>query len=372
MIAIHSRQALHILTEALRPMAGGEAGVAHRREVDDWPPILALANAHFISAALYPSLAAAQDWNSLPEDLRDYLALLHEQNGLRNSHLRQQAEEVIAAFNAAGVAPLLLKGGAALFLDYYDDPAARMIRDLDFLVPRSQADTALNALSRIGYRAVARYPEGHNAYGDFARDGAPAAIDLHLEVVDAPYLLPAASLWQQARQLCLPCGVAFAPSIQHAVLHNILHAQVHHTGNYYRGSFELRQLLDFVTLARRYRDQIDWTELSGHMRSHRLTGVLHAYLLAADRLLGLPWPLPERPGMLTRWQLQRCLLQIRMPMLEMATLPLANLWSAFAAHRMDGLYGTNPPLFQRRIQHAAQFLRKSTGDAMVARLFKSH
>lgn len=369
----HSRQALQILAEALRPDAGGAAAAARRCTVADWPAVIALANAHFVSATLFTTMSRADDWDTLPDELRDYLALLHEQNGLRNKHVRQQAEEAIAAFNAAGIAPMLLKGGAALFLDLYGDPAARMIRDLDFLVPKAQLEAAMGVLKGLGYRAVTLYPEGHNnACGDFARDGYPCAIDLHFELIDAPYLLTAAEVWRRAQPLALPWAVAYAPSPNDAVLHNILHAQIHHTGNYYRGSFELRQLCDFVMLVRRYPYSVNWRVLANHLRRHKLSTMMQSYLLAAEQLLDLAWPLQEQPSRWARWQMQRSLLQIRIPFLERLSLPLANLCAAFAHHRMDGLYGVERSLLWRRLQHGAQFLRKSNGEAVIARLFKAH
>jgi hypothetical protein len=69
--------------------------------------------------------------------------------------------------------------------------------------------------------------------------------------------------------------------------------------------------------------------------------------------------------------LHRCLLQMRMPWLERLYLPLANLCGAFARHRMDGLYGTARPLLARRLLHLRQFLHKSSGRDMMARLFKA-
>ncbi|HEX6958046.1 MAG TPA: nucleotidyltransferase family protein [Ferrovibrio sp.] len=368
---VHSAQALRILCEALSPDAGGAAAIAHRREVRDWPAVLALANTHYLGPAMYAALSQAEDWPMLPAELRDYLALLHRQNNSRNRRLRQQAEELFAACNAAGVRAMLLKGGLALFLDHYPDPAARMIRDLDLLVPAVQAEAALAVLRRLGYAAMALYPAGHNAYGDFARAGDAGAVDLHFELIDAPYLLPAADVWQRADRLELAAGRCFIPSLADRLLHNLLHAQIHHIGAFYRGSIELRQLHDFTMLARRHRDGIDWPALAAHCARHRLTLTLQSYLLAAG-LFGLDWPLDEAPSAAARRQLRRCLMQIRAPFLERLGLPLANLCAAFAPHRMDGLYGQRQSLLRRRLRHAAQFLKKSNRNGVVARLFKAY
>lgn len=368
----YSRASLRLVTDALRPDAGGSDAARFRARAEtDWPAALALANAHYIAPALHAALSRVEDWPLLPEDLRGYLALLHGQNRIRNRRLRRQAGALVAAFNRAGIPLMLLKGGIALFRDHHGDPGARMIRDLDLLVPRADAAGALQVLDRLGHRAIMLYPVGHNAIGDFARDGDPAAIDLHVGLIDRPWLLPAVRVWRRAERIRVDEGELLLPCAEDRLLHNLLHGQIHHTGNFYRGWFELRQLLDFVRLAQQDRDAIDWPALEQRLVQQRLALPLQAWLLAADRLLGFDWPLATPPSAAARLQLRRCALQIRVPVLDSLTLPVANLCAAFARHRMDGLYGARSPLLLRQLRHALQFLHKSGGSATMARLFKT-
>jgi len=109
-----ARQALGIVADALRPSAGGPAAAIRRRAVGDWTRPLALANAHLLSPALYAGLAEAGALADLPHEAREYLGLLYRLNRDRNEALRHQAIELLAALNAAGVYPLLLKGGLSL------------------------------------------------------------------------------------------------------------------------------------------------------------------------------------------------------------------------------------------------------------------
>lgn len=363
----HSRQTLATLAGLLR-LDGNRTGLA---EDTDWIAVLALANAHFLGPALAAVLATIPSREMLPDDLRAYLKLLYRGNLRRNLHLRRQAGEIAAAFNRAGLPLMVLKGGAGLLAGDIRSSAIRMIFDLDLLVPRPALSQAAALLEDIGYRAVRRYPTGHNAYGDFVRAGAAGAIDLHGDIIDAPWLMPAAEVWRDARRIELPEGHVLVPSPTNRILHNLLHGQVHHIGRYYRGSADLRQLHDFSVLARQQASELDWPALASHLDGWKLGGVLQFWLLAAHRLFGLDWPLAAPPGRMAEWQLRRCLLQIRMPMLERLTLPLANLCGGFAAHRMMGLYGTNRPLLLRRLHHAWQFLDKSSGRLLIARLFKA-
>ena len=68
-------------------------------------------------------------------------------------------------------------------------------------------------------------------------------------------------------------------------MHNLLHAQIHHLGNFYRGELQLQQVYELVALARYFGPAVDWCFVQQRMRTHRLTTALESYLLAAHRLL---------------------------------------------------------------------------------------
>jgi hypothetical protein len=366
-----ARQALRIVAEALQPEAGGPSASARRQSVRDWTRPLALGNAHLVSPAIYASLAGAGALADLPQDACEYLALLYRLNDDRNRALRRQAIELLAALNDAGIYPLLLKGALSLFGGLYLDAAARMIRDLDVLIPAAQLGDATRVLGALGYALIARYDAGHNAYGDFARPHDPGAVDVHLELVETPYLLPAADVWARAKpKEAAPGAVFFVPSSNDAALHHLLHAQVHHRANFYRGVLELRQLHEFALLIDRWVD-VDWPELQSRLAAHRLELVLESYALAAQRLLGCRWPLPQAPSGRAVAQCRRGIIRLCWPMLAVIEAPLANMRSAFAWHRMQHLYAARS-LMRRRLQHAAQFMRKTAARDAVGRLFRAH
>jgi hypothetical protein len=366
---IRSLRALHLVCEGLRPDAAD--GLQSLRDIGNaaWHDAIALANNHLVAPALYAALERTRRLAELPEEVRDYLALLHQANAIRNDRLQHQALELVGALSDAGVDALLLKGGATLFLE--PEPSGRMIRDLDLLVRRPAADRVFAVLNDLGYRAIARYPTGHHAYGDFARPGDPGAVDLHFELIDTPHVLPAHDVWRRAAEIVVRGRRFFVPSPADRVLHNVLHAQVHFLANYYRGVFELRQLHEFATLARDDTSRIDWTVVAGSLTRHRLQTPLYAYALMAHRLLGAPWTFPAAPTPAARLQVQRCLLQHRIPTIARWGTPLANVQSAFAPHRMEELYGRQGLLLRRRLRHATRFLRKGDAADWIARLFRS-
>jgi len=105
--------------------------------------------------------------------------------------LRKQLEPIAAAFAAAAIPALVLKGPE--FADrLYAEPALRPFTDLDFLLPRDALGDAGAALARLGYR---RDPEPRGKYpGDYGEetwrpDGpASGAIELHWNLVNSPPL----------------------------------------------------------------------------------------------------------------------------------------------------------------------------------------
>lgn len=365
------REALWVVAEALQPKAGGFKAAIRRREFQTWMAPLRLANEHFLATAVFSSLAAAHRLAALPCEVHDYLTLLHRNNTERNEALRRQALEMLAALQAAGIPAMLLKGGLSLFLDHYPDRGSRMFRDLDVLVPPEAMGSAIAVLEGLGYNAETRYQPVQHAYAEFVRENDPGAVDLHVELIDAHYILPHDEIWQRAETLDVD-GVRFhVPSPTDRILHNFLHAEIHHLGNYYRGALKLQQVYDFTLLARRSASEIDWRLIEERMSHHRLDTALQSYALAASTLFGLPWPLSIPASLAARLHFQRCIAQLCMPALERAMVPWANLRGAFASHRMNALYAeTRESLLARQLHHAIGFIRKSSAKAVLNRLFR--
>ena len=361
---------------ALRPLADClslDPDRARTRFADtcvDWRSVLHLSNLELVAPTLASRLARLGG-GTLPPEMRDYLALLHQLNGERNVALRGQALALILALNGADIRPVLLKGAAALFADVYGDPAARMIGDLDILVPHERLDASLAVLADLGYRLGDRYPDGHHAYGEFVRPGDAGAVDLHVEPIDASYLLPADEMRSRARSLSRDDAQFSLPCPTDRLLHNILHAQIHHRAEFYRGVFRLRQLHDGAMIARALAPEIDWAHIEARFGAYRLGPALQAYALAAHELFGLPWPLASRPTLGARVHYRRCLLQRQLPLLAATAVPLANLRHGFAWHRLDHLYGGDAGTLPRMARHARQFAHKARARGVIAQLFRT-
>ena len=361
-------RALTVVCECLRSNAG-DRSPGSRPRASDWTAALEFANRHWITSAIYAELRDSGALNDVPGDVADYLGLVHRLNGERNHALRRQSAELLRALSGTGIRPMLLKGALALFTDLYRDPAARMIRDIDVLVPRGSEDEAAAALHRLGYRLATKYEEGHNAYGDFERPNDPGAVDLHVELIETSHLLPAAEVWSRARRgVHVDCEF-YAPSATDAMLHHLLHAQIHYLGNFYRGVIELRQVYEFAQLVRQQAG-IDWAEVESRFDRDGLRLALESYALTAGKLFDVPWPLSRPPSWRAVAHCRRCLVQTRIPALMWASVPLANIRSAFAGHRMRNLYAREGSQMALTLRHAVQFLKKRTPHHAIGRLFR--
>ena len=100
-----------------------------------WPRLVTLSGVHLLTPALAPALEHEHLRAAVPDELRDYLAAMHEAATQRNDALRAQLEEVAARLNAIGVVPVALKGAIRLIDGLWPDPALRFMHDLDLLVP---------------------------------------------------------------------------------------------------------------------------------------------------------------------------------------------------------------------------------------------
>jgi len=348
-----ARGSLNALTACLRAGPDLKAGSFPSIGDDCWAGILAVANRHLLTPALGRALAKHRA--ATPDDVLTYVDHIRSANRRRNRSIRHQAIELIRAFNGAGLEPLLLKGILMTLHDRRAGVGTRMMADIDVVVPADARNAAIAVLHRLGYRARVFFPLGHHAVGEFTRISDPAAVDLHIELVDQKYILPAAAVRDAADRVHARWGTYLMPNPTHRVLHNILHAQVHHRGGFYLGEIDLRQLFELTYLGRTYEGRIDWASIEECLRRYRLEVMLHSYLRKAGQLMGLPWPLSRACSARARIHTWRSRMQFGSSMLASVARPWASLRLSLAWHRMAALYsaaGGGPISWRyRHVQH---------------------
>jgi Uncharacterised nucleotidyltransferase len=303
-----NRQAdLAFLGRALSPLHAEPVG-ALRDDLGGgtlaWESVVDLASRHLITPVLYQGLADKGLLHDLPAEVRTYLEAVHELNGERNRRIADQLQEIIAMLNAVGIEPVLLKGVAYLVTDLYRDPAARVIGDIDLLVPNDQLAAAVAALTAIGYREAGLDDfsfAAHHHHTPLARQHDAAAVELHTEAVAEPFtpFLPTARILGGARRVEADGRRFRLPAPQDQIVHNIVHTQLTDR-HYWLAQVPLRPLSDLARLRLTSEDQIDWQRIlvvfdrAGHGSACR------AWLLAAEQLLGQYLPGVVRPNLSAR------------------------------------------------------------------------
>ena len=157
-----------------------------------WAAVLAQADRHRLIPALSVALARHGLGDLVDAELADILAAVADWNTERNEGLRRQMRRVTAAFNAAGLEPVWLKG--ALTLLPPDGPAAgRQMMDLDVWLPEPAAQhRGAEVLRGLGYDAEGYESKEGAHYPPYFHPAEMARIELHRTVLepDQSALLP--------------------------------------------------------------------------------------------------------------------------------------------------------------------------------------
>lgn len=260
----------------------------------DWPLVLQIAGEQLVTPALAGALARSGQLSRLSSDYRDYLEGMRTLNQLHNATLQGELQQVIQWMNRLGIAPLLLKGAITLVTSPYPGSEDRVIGDLDLLVPEESLARACQELVAQGYQQTEgwseAYLETHHHAPPLMHPTLPVTVELHRWVVEKDFAacLPVEALWTHG-QHCVWQGVELLlPDTTDWLLHTFVHDQLQHRG-YHQGVLALRPLLEFVGLWISQQQQIDWERMVHQLgRDHALA--LAAYLVAANRLFGQPFP----------------------------------------------------------------------------------
>lgn len=353
-----------VLCRCLSADASPPAFAGLRAEISsgriDWEGVVALANRHFVTPALWVSFREKGLSDCIPGDLADFLRNVHRLNVARNEKIREQAREIVVGLNTADIEPIILKGGVHLFENTFGDLGALMMLDLDFLVPGEKIDSSVAALSALGYEVQGEGEEWTYHYLPLSRPGGAATVDLHRDVGEQRDVLKADFAFREAVRLKANGLRLSALAPTHRVVHNIFHAQIQNR-RHEIGIIPLKDLHYLVAICTRHSDAIVWADVRQTFEGHGLRKALDSCLYLANRLLGLPQP-PEVPQTFrARLHYRRCLAQIRWKGLT----SLAGRWATathpFKRYNIDYIYrcGTNPfRLNLYRIRHAWKFLKK--------------
>jgi hypothetical protein len=277
----------------------------------------------------------------------------YDENAARVADLRAQGEELLGALAAGGVDTIPVKGLHWLLAGWLRDPAARVLVDIDLVVPANRAGTAVAIAADRGHEPVVVHdPEGM-ADHEVITMMAPERLG-SVELQTAPLVrrydavLPVAELRAAAVTVDV-CGRAQrVPSPTHAMVLTIAHAQLQDEC-YRLLTIPLRSLHDVAVVVTAGGVVVDWDEVARRFDRAGYSRALGGFTAACEELLGVALPLPLG----SKRRLKAARTALRHPRLAAANGEIVTLPRALSSARMTRLYRARGPLGRSwaRVRH---------------------
>jgi hypothetical protein len=313
---------------------------AATRDVRDWQHLVQLAVRHRVTPYLLDRRLELPEW--VTAQLRAEALAAQAVVMLLDAELQR----VHAAFAAAGVAVLVLKG-PALARELYSDARLRTYSDLDLTIHEHDGQLAAEVLSACGYRELGYDPEearrahvGHvHASGSFHRMFAGAneraLIELHLDPLQLGVRAACeAERWARAVPVSgLPGVLMLGPEDQLVQLS--VHAHKH-------GFSRLIWLKDLDLLLRSNAEFLRWELIADIARREGVCGSVWYALSLAEAVLRTP--VPTAAARLRPWFGMRLLYHAIWSQAEVANLEGHMRRRAVQFHAADSWRGMLPSL----------------------------
>lgn len=270
----------------------------------DWRRVVWLASSHYVLPSLTSGLHRHGVFAEVPPEVGEALDAARYLNRDRNQTLRTALIEISRTLNPLGLEPLLLKGAMALLPGQYPGAEDRMIGDLDLWIPPSRHAEATEALLKLGYRSAQEswqwmLPRDRQAMHHdipLLHPELPIKIELHRRLLHNPVDdEPLTQLLQPTTFEFSGGGFVSIPDSLTRLRHNFLHAQI--TDRQQRARrLNLRQLLEFASLAQHHAQDVDLDRVTDGLRPLRHRA-LAEYWAQAEYWLKVPIPtkLPRSP-----------------------------------------------------------------------------
>lgn len=255
-----------------------------------WEIVLEIADAQRVTPTLWVALRDSGVAARLPPAIRERLWKVHLLNAMRNKRLMDQALCAIRVLNSIGVVPALLKGAASLFDDTYDDPGARMMVDLDLLVPEDHAQASWEALQLANFAPLTIDFDYsfHHHLRPLHRLGDPGTLEVHRSPLPRAHshLLSAARIWEEGRFVVESNANFAVPSATFRVLHNILHTAIVDR-SFARGELSIKSIHELALIVKKSGREVDWEHVFEVIRKNGQLAVLDAWLYRMFRWFGV-------------------------------------------------------------------------------------
>ncbi|RME73596.1 MAG: hypothetical protein D6784_11700, partial [Chloroflexi bacterium] len=248
------------------------AGLLRRLPAEAWDPLSTAAIAVGLAPLLHcrlESLAVTP-----PPAARARLSLGYQAHAHRNQAIARQLTELLAAFSAAGIPVIVLKGALLAHL-VYPDPALRPMNDIDLLFRPADLPTAARVLEDLGYQGhhksagegagVVKHLSTYRRPGPQAQTPNPflstagdRMVEPHGSLEESWFGLRVditPGVWERAVPLVLHDQPAYRLSDEDTLLHLAVHAVFH----VIMGRLVFLQLYDIGQVLHTWGHRLNWT-----------------------------------------------------------------------------------------------------------------
>jgi hypothetical protein len=330
----------------------------------NWELIVRFASEHMASPAVWRAVEGA---TAAPEEVKAYFRAIHELNVERNRMILEGLAELLTRFDEFGIKSVLLKGGASLASGLYDDPAERVLVDIDVLVAPEHIKAAETALRTNGYEDAKDvgpprwFRPPHHHLPPLIPPTGGFSIELHTSLAGSKQfesLLPPAAILERAIVVPWNGRSIFVPHPTDFLIHNIVHSQLQHELQS-QGTIELRQLRELALFVVRARDEVDWIEVERRFSSAGFGRVLAEQAIYSQALMGVAFPVGECDA-------QRAMDRLRSSILN----PDRGVWAELADIYIGGFLREprlainllNPFWWPERIGNIRALLKRNNGS----------
>lgn len=275
-------------------------------EMYSWEKLLSLANLHRVTLLWYLRMQQNDLVRQMPDDLRDYLDALLEENRIRNGNLLLVLDRCLEAFCHDDLDTIILKGAAALVDDLYGDVGARLMGDIDLLVRSEQLEQVEKALLTLGFQVAEedrdnQFFSEHHHLPPYYHPDWQVCLEIHLDITDFQErkAFPPEQLFARAEVVYLGEWPVKILQNSDRLLHNACHAMVQDNGWLYSWC-SLHEWAEWNLLMRRAELTVDFDGLLAHAGLGGFAGQLKVYALLANQLLESPVPVDWRDSRETR------------------------------------------------------------------------
>ncbi len=265
-----------------------------------WINILQVSSTERCTPLLYVRLHQHHLFSKLPTAVQSIITKAYQNNLARNNTLKAGLINLLAEFENHNIKSLLLKGAATLCDNYYGDPGARVMGDLDVLVNPEHIERCKAILITQGYIEVpdpGMTLEGlatdirHHQIPAYRHPITHVIIEIHFNVSygQAGRVIPTEQAWKNRIEVTLNGFNTSILSVQDRVLLNTAHALLPKR-EFLQGEISLLQLADFSTLVSQRSNEINWDDWANTAKLSHLETPFMTYLLMSHSLMNTTWP----------------------------------------------------------------------------------